>query len=81
MGKRIELKEDEMDQVVGGQFHYNTHTNEDGTEYMTCRVDGAGTYYCSENAKRNISLFFMNNPDAPLEAAIDYAFQKGYFWN
>ena len=48
---------------------------------MTCRVDGVGTFNCSENAKRKISLFFMNNEDASAQDAVDYALANGYFWD
>ena len=81
MGKRVELKIDEMEMVVGGRFVYNTYENEDGSEYMTCRVDDIGTFYCTENAKDKISVFFLKNPDASAQDAVDYALQKKYFWN
>lgn len=81
MSKRVELKLDEMEMVVGGRFTYNTHQNEDGSEYMTCRVDDIGTFYCKDNAKQKISVFFLNNPDATAQDGVDYALQKGYFWN
>ena len=72
---------DDMAEVVGGAFTYNTYENEDGTEYMTCRVDGVGTFFCKDNAKQKMSSFFLLNPDASLDDAINYALQKGYFWN
>lgn len=77
MSNRTELNAMEMENVIGGAFHYNTH--DDGS--MTCRVDGVGTFNCSENAKRKISLFFMNNEDASAQDAVDYALANGYFWN
>ena len=81
MSKRVELKIDEMEMVVGGKFTYNTYENEDGSEYMTCRVDDIGTFYCTDNAKQKISVFFLNNPDASAQDAVDYALKKKYFWN
>ena len=79
---RVELNDEMMNKVVGGAFHYNTHTNEDGSEYMTCRVDGPDTtYYCTENAKRKISLYIMNNEDCTLDGIINYALENGYFTN
>jgi len=80
MAERVELNAMELESVVGGAFHYNTHTNDDGSEYMTCRVDDVGTYNCSENAKRKISLYFMDNPDASAEDAVNYALSIGVFW-
>lgn len=80
MADRVLLSDDELDNVSGGAFNYNTYTNSDGSSYMTCRVDNVGTYNCTENAKRYISLFFMNNPSASVQDAIDYAFANGYFF-
>lgn len=78
---RVELNDMEMENVVGGAFHYNTHTSADGDEYMTCRVDGAGTYYCTENAKRKISIYIVSNPNCTLNDVINYALSNGYFRN
>ena len=83
MSGRVELKAADLEQVVGGQFHYNTLTNGDGSEYMTCRVDGdpgAGTYYCTDNAKNKISLYIMQNETCTLDDVINYALANGYFW-
>ena len=76
MANRVELNEQELDNVVGGAFHYNTMP--DGS--MTCRVDGDLTYKCTDNAKQKISKFFLQNPNATLQDAINYAKQNGYFW-
>ena len=80
MANRVELNAAELESVVGGYFTYNTHTNDDGTDYMTCRVDDVGTYYCSENAKRKISLYFMDHPEASAQDGVDYALSIGVFW-
>ena len=77
MANRVELNDLELENVVGGAFHYNTQS--DGS--MTCRVDGAGTYKCTDNAKQKISKYFVQNPNASLQDAINYALQNGYFWN
>lgn len=76
MANRVELKEEFLDDIVGGAFHYNTMS--DGS--MTCRVDGAGLFHCSENAKRKISLYIMNNEDCTLNDVVNYALSNGYFW-
>lgn len=80
MANRVELKEQELDSVIGGAFVYNTHTNADGSEYMTCRVNEGNTYYCSENAKRKISLYIMNNDNVTVQDVVDYALETGVFW-
>lgn len=76
MGNRMELNDQDLDMVVGGAFHYNTMS--DGS--MTCRVDNDKTYKCTDNAKQKISTFFVKNPNATLQDAINYALQNGYFW-
>ena len=81
MAKRFELNEESLNQVVGGKFWYNTYTNDDGSEYMTCRVDGAGTYYCSDNAKKKITAYIMENSGCNLDEVVNWALDNGYFWN
>lgn len=77
MADHKELNEQELELVIGGAFHYNTLP--DGS--MTCRVDGAGTYHCTDNAKQKMSVYFLQNPDCTLEEAINYALENHYFWN
>lgn len=76
MADHIKLTDQDLEQVIGGAFHYNTRP--DGTMY--CRVDGAGTYNCTDNAKQKISTFFVQNPEATLEEAIKFALDNHYFW-
>ncbi len=80
MTDRIELNDQDVENIAGGAFYFNSYTNEDGTEYMTCRVDDVGTFYCSESAKRKIALYVINNRGASVESVIDYAVTNGYFW-
>jgi len=77
MANHEELNEQELDLVIGGAFHYNTAP--DGT--MTCRVDNAGTYHCTENAKNKLSIYVVQHKGCTLQDVIDYALQNGYFWN
>lgn len=77
MNEHVELNDQELEMVIGGAFHYNTRP--DGSMY--CRVDDDKTYNCTDNAKQKISTFFVKNPDATLQDAINYALQNGYFWN
>lgn len=81
MANRVELKETELESVVGGRFIYNTYKNADGSEYMKCNVTDCGTYFCSDNAKRKISLYFMDHPEASAQDGVDYALDIGVFWN
>ena len=79
---RVELNEQNLENVVGGAFHYNY--NSDGT--MTCRVDGygsyaGGTYDCTALAKDMISVYILKNRPNSLEEIIDYALQAGLFSN
>jgi hypothetical protein len=79
MAERMQLNEQDLESVVGGAFHYNSYENPDGSEYMTCRVDGASTYYCTENAKNKISAYIILQRPTSLQQVIDYAITKGYF--
>ena len=45
---RIELNDQQMDDVVGGNFNWY---KERGTYLARCRVTGLGDYYCSPSAK------------------------------
>lgn len=80
MTDRVQLNEQDLDAVVGGAFIYRTHKNDDGSEYMTCEVEGDSTYFCSENAKRKISLFIVENNPGTLEEIVNYAKSNGLFW-
>ena len=46
MTNRVELKETEMEEVVGGHFNWATKDN-----VVYCRVDGVGMFRCTNNAK------------------------------
>lgn len=81
MANRVELKDAELESVVGGRFIYNTYKNADGSTYMKCKVTDCGTYFCSDNAKRQVSLYFMEHPEASAQDGIDYALEIGVFWN
>ena len=76
MSKRVELKGEALENVVGGAFHYNYES--DGS--MTCRVDGADTYNCTSNAKDKISVYIVQHKGCTLDDVINYALSNGYFW-
>lgn len=71
---RVELKEERLDEVVGGAFNY--YTNKAGQK--KCVVDGVGTYYCSETAFENVAAYAA---DITLTAqqVTDWALANGYF--
>ena len=81
MAERMLLNDNEAENVVGGAFIYTTHTNPDGTEYMTCLVEDTGiTYFCKESAKRNISLFIIKERPSTVDEVVQYALDNNYFW-
>lgn len=80
MAERIQLNENELEDVVGGAFIYNTYTNDDGSSYMTCRVEGDSTYYCTADAKDKISVFILTERPTSLQQIVNYAKDNGLFW-
>ena len=89
MAERIQLNEQDLEDVNGGNFLFQTHLNEDGTEYLTCTVDDAngkvyGTFNCSAAAKRQLVMFVQKNklPDVPesVPVVLQYALDNNLFW-
>ena len=76
MTNRTELKEQDLENVIGGAFHYNTY--DDGT--MTCRVDDVDTFYCTANAESMISTYIVTHKGCTLDDVINYALLNKYFW-
>ena len=77
MTERIELNELEMEDVVGGMFHYQYNSKGD----YFCMVDGLGVYGAAENAKRKINLYNAENPGASDEELVNWAKANGYLWD
>lgn len=83
---RIELNDQNLEEVVGGAFNISSYTNDDGSEYLMCHVDGAGTYHCSADAKRKLCLYIVNyvknnGAEPSIQQVVDQGFALGVFWN
>ena len=80
---RMQLTEDNMEEVVGGAYWFRTHTREDGTEYMTCEVDNVGTFFCSDNAKKQLAKYLMKQgvDNVSVNQLVQWALDNHYFWN
>jgi len=83
MAERIQLNEQDLEQVAGGKFYFNTYTNEDGSEYMTCRLEDGTTFFCTDNAKKKIATYCMVNGvnNVTIAQVVDYCLTNGYFWS
>lgn len=70
---RVELNGDNLEQIVGGAFHY--YTNSAGK--FRCRVDNIGTFYAKSDAFGAISAYAS---DITLSAqdVVDWALSEGY---
>ena len=76
MVERIQLNEKDVDEVVGGAFWY--WTEPDGSYH--CKVDGIGVYNASTSAKRQISLYYLEDRSRTAEDLVNYALSNGLFW-
>ena len=76
MKERVELKEKDLENIVGGAFNY--YYNDDGSMY--CHIDNGGTYDCSADAKDKISVYILTHRGCTLDDVIDYALDNGLFW-
>ena len=73
---RMELNEQDMEEVVGGAYHYYYH--KDGT--ITVKVDNVGTYNCSPDAKIKIVAYKLENEGTPPAEVVQYAIDNGLYW-
>lgn len=55
---RIELNEQELDDIVGGSFNWY---NERGTTLKRCRVTGVGTFYVTSTAKARYNVLMLEH--------------------
>ena len=71
---RVELNEQDTEQVVGGAFTYY----EDGTDYK-CDIDGYGTVYAKYSAKRTVTKIYLANKDKSVAEIVQMAMDAGVF--
>lgn len=76
MAERIELNEEQLDDVVGGAFNFRYNSK---GAYI-CKVDGVGTYYASENAKRQLAVYEIGHPGLSDADLVAWAVAQGLFW-
>ena len=76
MADRIELNGEELEEVVGGAFNFRYNSK---GAYI-CKVDGVGTYYAKESAKRALAVYEIQNPGLSDAELVAWAVSQGYFW-
>lgn len=76
MAERIELNEKEMENVVGGEFHFRY--NSKGA--YVCHVDDVGSFYALESAKRLINLHDIECGGLSNQELVDWAVSEGLLW-
>lgn len=73
---RVELNEQDIDQVVGGAFHF--YTNQKTGEKM-CVVDGFGLYKATApTSVTDVITMCANNPTKTQQELLDMAVGNGY---
>ena len=78
MANRIELNENDIENVVGGAFIFYTHKQ---TGEQLCYVEGIGVYKpTSDKSKRNISIMCAReeNNGKSQQELLDMAIAAGY---
>jgi len=73
---REELNEQNLEDVVGGAFWF--WTEPDGSYH--CKVDGVGTFNATTEARRALSLFYIENNKPSAQDMVDYAVANNLFW-
>ena len=76
MSERVELTGKELEDVVGGAFHFQYNSK---GKYV-CRVDGVGAYYADESAKRKINLHDIEMGGLSTQELVDWALSEKLFW-
>lgn len=71
---RVELNEEQLNDVVGGAFNY--YTNSRGQS--KCRVDDVGTYYVSSTGFENV-VAYSSDITLTAQEIVDWALANGYF--
>ena len=76
MADRMQLNENDLEDVVGGAFNFYTYKKTG--EYL-CYVDGIGTYKpTSSNSKNQIVKMCAQNPNLTQQELVDLAINNGY---
>ena len=77
--ERIQLSEEELEDVVGGAFNF--YYNDDGA--YACYVDGIGRFQCNSRARdRYTALKLQHKKDRwTAQQYIDALVSEGLFWN
>lgn len=76
MGNRMELNEQDLEEVVGGAFNFYTYKKTG--EYL-CYVDGIGTYKAtSSKSKTQVTKMCAQNNGLSQQELADMAVAKGY---
>ena len=71
---REELKEERLNEIVGGAFNY--YTNSKGQ--ARCYVDDIGTYYVTDTAFENVAAY-ASDVSLSAQEVVDWALENGYF--
>lgn len=71
---REEIKEERLNEVVGGAFNY--YTNSKGL--ARCYVDDIGTFYVSSTAFENVAAY-ASDVTLTAQQVVDWALANGYF--
>ena len=74
MADRIQLNEQDLNDVVGGEFHYQY--NRKGQ--FICKVDSMGVYYAAENAREKIHAYDVAHPELNEQELTKWALGAGY---
>ena len=73
---RIELSDEMMEDVHGGVFHFQY--NKKGQ--YACKVDGIGTFYADESAKRKINMHDVAEGPFSDQELVNWAISQGLLW-
>ena len=74
MANRVELKDADIEKVVGGAFNFYTKGDNE-----KCYVDGLGTYYVSDGAFEWV-VNRTAGSDVSSAQVVKEAISLGYFW-
>ena len=70
---RVELNEQNLENVVGGAFNYFQRNGQ-----TICKVDGVGAYYASPTAFGQIAAHAAADTSLTAQEVVDWAVANGY---